>query len=124
MRYKFRAYSLSTGKWYELDPYNVDESDQFRGSLRDLAESDTWKVVMWTGLHDKNGTEIYEGDICRTHYWPKNEDGSTTLSDRNKRYKNIVIEYGYKKPFVGFVIHDWYEVIGNIYQHPELINRR
>jgi len=80
------------------------------------------KLMQFTGLTDKNGVEIYEGDICRTHYWEPREDGSTILSDKYKKYKNVIIEYKPKYLFCGYTIHDWYEIIGNIHEHKHLLD--
>ena len=80
------------------------------------------KIFMqYTGLKDKNGKEIYEGDICRTHYYEEQSNGATILSDKYKHYKNVIIEYQEKTPFCGYTIHRWYEIIGNIYESPELL---
>lgn len=68
-------------------------------------------VGQYTGLTDKNGTKIFEGDIV------KNEIGiKTTVEFYNGRYY----------PFIAFPEHrcwecDECEVIGNIHENPELL---
>jgi uncharacterized phage protein (TIGR01671 family) len=74
--------------------------------------------LQFTGLHDKNGKEIYEGDIIQ---W---------VWTNGKRGWIMHIEYDNNRgcfytPDGGATSaeqwHDWCEVIGNIYQNPELL---
>lgn len=80
-------------------------------------------LMQYTGLKDKNGKEIYEGDIVKIN--TRNED--------NKRvYETAIVEF--RAPhFVYDLSHHkkWYtwhemqrdseEIIGNIYENPELL---
>lgn len=78
-----------------------------------------YKLMQFTGLCDRNGKEIYEGDIVRVvgtpYYAPC---GAVTYNGK---------EYGllYDDGFCAdFTWEDWeryFEVIGNVYENPELL---
>jgi len=78
------------------------------------------KVMQYTGLKDKNGKEIYEGDILKIHDDEEYQGTTVTIS--------VEFLYG---AFVDSYFH-WTlnnikdykrEIIGNIYENPELLGR-
>ena len=84
-------------------------------------------MVQFTGLLDKNGKEIYEGDLLQY-------DGyNFKLINKEKIYQikyddNLAQYYSYnlENSFETFlVVRAWKEskIIGNIYKNPELINK-
>ena len=90
------------------------------------SEGDICPVMRWTGLRDKNGVEIWEGDVLS---WC---DGEETLDiqyvEEYARFGGlIVLQDGQEVENVAFRWFDDYgmpnraEVIGNIYQNPELL---
>lgn len=75
-----------------------------------------FKIMQYTGLKDKNGKELYEGDVVKINY-PKYKH-----TEVHKVYfGNVGLE-----PFTGSMTDDGskYEVIGNIYENPELLKEK
>lgn len=60
---KFKAKSLNSGKWIEGDLIRKSNGIYIRRHKYLSAIVDASTVCMFTGLKDKNGTPIYEGDI-------------------------------------------------------------
>jgi hypothetical protein len=87
-----------------------------RGTIRVLGDSgDSYLAsecgfVQFTGLKDKNGREIYEGDLLRQ------SDGGI----KEVGFKSGMFGKGVDYDFPQIWADD--EVIGNIYENPELTN--
>ena len=97
-------------------------------------------IMQWTGLTDKNGKEIYEGDILRYNYEIKgNERSNIFLGEVVCR--DMVLDRGDSQArHVGFILRgvekdgsNWYsylpnikniEVIANIYENPDLLTTK
>jgi len=131
---KFRAFVRN----YMVDVVSIDFANKYimwddnqydrclpPNKLFETESFDSIKLMQFTGLLDKNGNEIYSGDIVRCSYgagkviyhcgcfmveWI-DDDGADMefLFSHNGRRKR---QDGYE-----------FEVIGNIYENPELLNK-
>ena len=92
-------------------------------------EKQEWKVMQFTGLHDKNDKEIYEGDVIKIH-----TGALTILPNSPTFHKGVIVwnegvcafQYSYDA-IAGRLTNTLYEfecvkyeVIGNIYENAEL----
>ena len=76
-------------------------------------------LQQFTGLHDKNGKEIYEGDIM-TQFWNPFNKPLEEIKEIGE--VSITPDRGVLVGGKPIWLHDGAEVIGNIYENPELLN--
>lgn len=119
---KFRGKSIHTDKWHYGDLFRPNENTSFiyeKGTAGILCSH----IGQFTGLLDKNGKEIYEGDIIKTkRYGVVHGQSNTQGADLFRVvYKNA--QFYIDNKLRHFYLQDsrCNEVIGNIYDNPELL---
>ena len=121
IKFRFVNKHKETGEirfvYTSVDELESEDSWQGRVNYKRIAQN------LFTGLLDKRGKEIYDGDILK-EYWKPCEDTAAVAGEyigevfyedagywtRSKNHHHAITE-----------ACDSYEVIGNIYQNPELI---
>lgn len=132
---KFRGKGYYTGKWMygsikapcpglENYPHFNDYYMWETGGEKVKVETKT--IGQYTGLKDRNGKEIYEGDIFQFGY---NETRFTAIVGWNNEVGAWCIRFNYETIFGTRPLGEWLkecliEIIGNIHDNPELINAK
>lgn len=120
----FRGKRRDNGEWiigYYLVVDGISYILPEKYFLNGIVEVDPSTVGQCTGLVDKNGKKIFEGDICR---YREVVDGETLLDESGSVLLyhgswTLLNKFGYIS--VGQCSRDVLEVIGNIHDNPELL---
>lgn len=130
---KFRAWDRKLSKMYYSEK---DENSQLFiwldggiGSIDcgctdgGISDEGELELMQFTGLHDKNGKEIYEGDIVKGDDFQRFPGNPVVVMGGTGWF--IEIDTGkskYRESFFGIYQDGRHlEVIGNIYEHPSLL---
>ena len=121
----FRGKRIDNGEWifgYYFQKKNPLSEDGLPVThcISDItpfgAEVDPETVGQYTGLEDKNGRKIFDGDILELD----GEDGFFKLEYEDDTARFVMIGDYFMVDFDNFWNRE-VEVIGNIYDHPELM---
>lgn len=123
----FRGKRVDNGEWeYGLPSYDddgdVEEIQVWDEEDVNFYPVDPETICQYTGLIDKNGKKIWEGDILEGHLDDKFPEDVT-------REKVIWHESGWKTEEPGCVDKEYldefdaenFEVVGNVFDNPELL---
>jgi uncharacterized phage protein (TIGR01671 family) len=130
---KFRAWDFRHKKMFGVDALYQNQVDYIDDKLTEFSafkpcygylSRDEVVVMQFTGLKDKNGKEIYEGDIILSHKEYNSYSGlnSTIYAGNKYQIKNNGWRFYLEPSSLYRVDMEEIEVIGNIYENPELIN--
>jgi uncharacterized phage protein (TIGR01671 family) len=114
---KFRAWDKQRKSMHTVssilfycDPIEIDHD----GNMGEHKSVEHFELMQFTGLTDKNGHEIYEGDILYYQF----ED---SMYESVKWDADLACFVTSENGFIGGDLSENSEVIGNIHENPELI---
>lgn len=107
-----------------------DDNDADLWHVRILSDPDNERYIIEdnTGLTDKNGTEIYHGDICSFTSKTGKHIGVVEWLDNLAGFGLRMVKNNFRYTFSGLdtmgVNLDTLEVIGNVHKNPEFLEEK
>ncbi|MEG7639868.1 YopX family protein [Enterococcus casseliflavus] len=134
MKPRYRAWDKEENRWINIASLVFDEEgelwylspvmDDFNPVYYENELGKTWEIMQSTGLKDKNGVEIFEGDVVVNQYgnvgyvaYLQQEAGFVVV------LKKSDYRLGHRNTGESYDVTTNHEVIGNIHSNPELLER-
>lgn len=102
--------------------------------LTDSVDNDRLVFEQYTGLKDKNGTDIYEGDIIQFEFWNEKYYRQIAYNSAIASYEAITVasptskklrqkaKYSFSELYK--ISSKGFKVVGNIHENPELLEEK
>lgn len=117
---KFRAWDKNNKKMISIARFDFADWSVYTHLFGEPTDGINCEIMQYTGLQDKNGKEIYEGDILDCG------DRIVKVKWNNPcgQWDCDFVKYQGKKSSNGIENAEWQyraDAIGNIYENPELL---
>jgi uncharacterized phage protein (TIGR01671 family) len=113
---KFRVWDIEMKMW-------INNIGMSKNNILSHGNSKRFHIMQFTGLKDKNGVEIFEGDKIVNNDYPNvlivgfNDESASFCGSKTNDFETK----NYFWFFNDVIISDGWEIIGNIYENTELL---
>ena len=123
---KFRIFNRNTNNIEEVkelsffkNDFVVKPRDIKTLEMLEMVNSEECILLQYTGLKDKNGVEIYEGDVIHFNTNLVQDHNEVVFYDGSFRFKEYIL--GSDNAINGNFCERYCKVIGNIHENKELL---
>lgn len=126
-RFKFRAWNPERNDFiYNIQDVGSDFSIRcLEDCFGDFLFNEDYIIEQCTGLKDKNGKLIYEGDIVKTDsgsiYFIQWDKKTSSFREEDPNLSDVVYNAGHHLSLWSDFYCKSYTIIGNIHENPELL---
>lgn len=128
----FRGQKVDNGEWVYgflccaniIDEWTPHKWEDEEGNTGEYCTTERHKVIpetvgQYTGLVDKNGKKIFEGDIVKFSH-PAFKESKIGFVDWEENEVGFVLRINDDYTYIAY-LSEFYEIIGNIYDNKEIL---